>query len=119
MTPERHNLNCVRVAGVLILVIAVWGTLGLHAQNLPETASITGATAIAAPTVPIATPTVEPPATTAAAPTSTAVASAPAAPARAAAPRADGAPIESAHTVEIMVGQSAVLDVGSPITRVS
>jgi hypothetical protein len=38
MTPQRQNLNCVRIAGVSILVIAVWGTLGLHAQNLPETA---------------------------------------------------------------------------------
>jgi pilus assembly protein CpaC len=119
MTPQRQNLNCVRIAGVLILVIAVWGTLGLHAQNLPETASITGATAIAAPTVPIATPTLEPPATTVVAPTSTVATSAPAVPARSAAPRADGAPIEAANTVEIMVGQSTVLDVGSPITRVS
>jgi pilus assembly protein CpaC len=44
---------------------------------------------------------------------------APAAPARPAAARADDAPIESANTVEVMVGQSTVLDVGSPITRVS
>ena len=119
MTPQRQNLNCVRMAGLLILVIAVWGTLGLHAQNLPETASITGATAIAVPTVPIATPTVEPPSATVVSPPSTVATSAPAVPARSAAPRADGAPIESANTVEIMVGQSAVLDVGSPITRIS
>jgi pilus assembly protein CpaC len=120
MTPQRQTLNCVRMAGVLILVIAVWGTLGLHAQNLPETAAITVPTAIAAPSVPIAAPpAVEPPATTVAAPASTVATAAPAAPARPAAARADDAPIESANTVEVMVGQSTVLDVGSPITRVS
>src|SRR5262245_32984539 len=119
MTPQRQNLNCVRIAGVSILVIAVWGTLGLHAQNLPETAAITAPTAtIAVPTVPIAAPPIEPPPTTAV-PASTLATPAPAAPARAAAPRADGAPIESANTVEVLVGQSAVLDVGKPITRVS
>src|SRR5262245_7656481 len=126
MTPQRQNLNCVRIAGVSILVIAVWGTLGLHAQNLPETAAITAPTAIAAPTVPIAAPPVEAPATTVAAPTATGASASKAAatpaagtPAAAPAPRADGAPIESANTVEIMVGQSTVLDVGSPIQRVS
>ena len=119
MTPQRQNFTCVRVAGVSILVIAVWGTLGLQAQNLPETAAITAPTAtIAVPTVPIAAPPVEAPATTAI-PASTVASPAPAAPARPAAARADGAPIESANTVEIMVGQSTVLDVGTPITRVS
>jgi pilus assembly protein CpaC len=119
MTPQRQNFTCVRVAGVSILVIAVWGTLGLQAQNLPETAAITAPTAtIAVPTVPIAAPPVETPATTAV-PASTIASPAPAAPARPAAARADGAPIESANTVEIMVGQSTVLDVGTPITRVS
>ena len=120
ITRQRRNFHCMRIGGVLILVIAVWGTLGLHAQNLPETAAITAPTAIAAPAVPIATPPVEAPATTVAAPASTVAVPAPAAPARpAAAPRADGAPIESANTVEVMVGQSTVLDVGTPITRVS
>src|SRR5678815_4258204 len=119
MTPQRQNFTCVRVAGVSILVIAVWGTLGLQAQNLPETAAITAPTAtIAVPTVPIAAPPVEAPATTAV-PASIVASPAPAAPARPAAARADGAPIESANTVEIMVGQSTVLDVGTPITRVS
>ena len=42
--------------GALILVIAVWGTLGLQAQALPETAAITAPTATIAVPAAIAAP---------------------------------------------------------------
>src|SRR5689334_19509051 len=119
ITRQRRNFHCMRIAGVMILIIAVWGTLGLQAQNLPETAAITAPTAVAVPTMPIAAPPVEPPPTTVAASASIVATPAPASPARGTAARADGAPIEAVNTVEVMVGQSTVLDVGTPITRVS
>ena len=158
MTPQRQNLNSVRIAGVLILVIAVWGTLGLQAQSITEANTASSAAASAAgpvaaagaaaaaiaelpatvvpkpatspkadvaptsdsPIVDAPTPVTAP--HTVAAPTATGASASKAAASPAAgtpAARADGAPIESANTVEVMVGQSAVLDVGSPITRVS
>jgi pilus assembly protein CpaC len=162
MTRQRRTFHCMRIGGVLILVIAVWGTLGLQAQSLSEASSISGtATAIAAPAAAIgavAAAVAEAPATVvpktnggttpgatttpgvapmadagpttaagsnrAAAPSAAATAApkateaAPAASA-AAAGAAAGAPIEATSSVELTVGQSTVLDVGSPITRVS
>jgi pilus assembly protein CpaC len=148
-----------RTAGVLILVIAVGGTLGLQAQSITEANTVSGAAASAAgpvaaagaaaaaiaelpatvvpkpakspkadaaptsdgPIVDAPTPVTAP--HTVAAPTATGASASKAAASPAAgtpaAARADGAPIESANTVEIMVGQSTVLDVGTPITRVS
>jgi len=164
ITRQRRNFHCMRIGGVLILVIAVWGTLGLHAQSITEANTVSGAAASAAgpvaaagaaaaaiaelPETVLPKPATGPKAETAptsaspivdaptpvtarrkvAAPTATGAsaskaAASPAAdtPAAApAAPRADGgAPIESTNTVEIMVGQSTVLDVGTPITRIS
>jgi pilus assembly protein CpaC len=163
ITHQGRNFHCMRIAGVLILVIAVGGTLGLQAQSITEANTVSGAAASAAgpvaaagaaaaaiaelpatvvpkpakspkadaaptsdsPIVDAPTPVTAPHAV--AAPTATGAraskaAASPAAGTPAAAPaaaRADGAPIESANTVEIMVGQSTVLDVGTPITRVS
>jgi pilus assembly protein CpaC len=159
MTPQRQNLNCVRLAGVSILVIAVSGTLGLQAQSVTEANTVGGVAASAAGPVAAAgaaaaaiaelpatavpkpatspkadagrtsaTPIVDAPTTgtapyTVATPPATGASASKAAASPAAgtpaAARADGAPIESANTVEVMVGQSTVLDVGSPITRVS
>jgi pilus assembly protein CpaC len=153
-----------RIGGALILVIAVWGTLGLQAQAITEANTVSGAAASAAGPVAAAgaaaaaiaelpetvvpkpatgpkaeiaptsaSPIVDAPTPvtarrTVAAPKATGAsaskaAASPAADTPAAAPaaaRADGgAPIESTNTVEIMVGQSTVLDVGTPITRIS
>jgi pilus assembly protein CpaC len=149
-----------RIGGVLILVIAVWGTLGLQAQSVTEANTASGVATSAAgpvaaagaaaaaiaelPTTVVPKPAASPKADaaptsaspivdaptsvtaphTVAAPTVTGAtaSTAPASPAAgtpAAAARADGAPIESANTVEVMVGQSTVLDVGAPIQRVS
>lgn len=162
MTRQRRTFHCMRIGGVLILVIAVWGTLGLQAQSLSEASSISGtSTAIAAPaaaigavaaavaeapatvvpktnggTTPVATPAPGVAPTAAAAPTTAAgsnraaapsAAATPAPKASAAAPAASapaaaaaaGAPIEATSSLELTVGQSTVLDVGSPITRVS
>jgi pilus assembly protein CpaC len=122
MTRQRRNFDMVGTASAFILVIAVWGTLGLQAQGLTEAA------AIAAPTATVAVPaaTVVAPATTVAAPPSTVeaavttvAASATAAATRSDAPAAPGAPTTSPNSVELMVGQSTVLDVGEPIARVS
>jgi pilus assembly protein CpaC len=123
MSRQRRTVHCMRIGGVLILVIAVWGTLGLQAQALPEAAAITApASAIAAPAAAIGTTaaaiadtaaTVAVPGAATAAPAPTSAAPAPA---RAA---AAGAPLEATNSVELTVGQSTVLDVGTPITRVS
>jgi len=155
----RQNVHYVCIGGVLILVIAVWGTLGLQAQGLSEANTISGGTAsvaapvaaagaaaaailetptkVAAPPAAV-TPAVETPVTVAdpdtaaaskatmatgskaTAPKAAAVpaargASAPAA----AAAAAGGAPLEATNSLEVMVGQSTVLDVGAPIARVS
>lgn len=121
MTSQRQNFK-VRTSGVLILVIAVWGTLGLQAQGLPEAAVLTApATSIAVPAATVAAPaaTVNAPETTVATPATTVATPAPAPAPRAEAAGAPGAPNSAESSVEIMVGQSTVLDVGAPITRVS
>ena len=114
MTPERGSVDIMRTAGAFILVIAVWGTLGLQAQALPE------AGAVASPAATMAAMAAIPfPPTSAPAPS--------AAPAPVAAPRAGaaadaapiGTPVAATSSVELVVGQSTVLDVGAPITRVS
>ena len=153
----RQNVHYMCIGGVLILVIAVWGTLGLQAQALSEANTISGGTAsVAAPAAAIgataaailetptkvavpptgASPTVAPaPATVddpntvtaskrgpATAPTAAAASAARSASApvgAGAAPAAPGAPLEATNSLEVMVGQSTVLDVGTPITRVS
>lgn len=120
-TRQQGKFYRVCFAGIAIVVIAVWGTLGMQAQALPEAAAIT------APTAAIAVPaaTVVAPAATVAAPAvpMPAPAGFPARPsavaARSETPAAPGAAIEAATSVELMVGQSTVLDVGAPITRVS
>jgi pilus assembly protein CpaC len=112
MTPERGSVDIMRTAGAFILVVAVWGTLGLQAQALPEAAAVASpaATMAAAAAIPV-------PPTSVLAP-----APAPVAAARSGAP-ADGAPVgtpvAATSSVELIVGQSTVLDVGTPITRVS
>jgi pilus assembly protein CpaC len=161
-TRQRRNFHGMRIGGVLILVIAVWGTLGLQAQTITEANTASGvatsaagpvaaagaaAAAIAelpttvvpkpaespkadatptsaspivdAPTVVTAPHTVAAPMATGATGSKAAASPAAGTPAAAPAARADGAPIESVSTVEVMVGQSTVLDVGSPIQRVS
>jgi pilus assembly protein CpaC len=149
-----------RIGGLLILVIAVWGTLGLQAQSITEANTVSGAAVSAAgpvaaagaaaaaiaelpatvapkpatspkvEAVPVSvSPVADPPiavtaSRTVTAPTATG-ASAPKAAARpagspaAAAAPAPGAPLEATNSVEVMVGQSTVLDVGVPITRIS
>ncbi len=110
MTPERGSVDIMRMAGAFILVIAVWGTLGLQAQGLPEAAAIsTPATSIAAAAaIPV-------PPTSAPAPMPVATGGSGAA-VDAAAPAAAVTPTSS---IELVVGQSTVLDIGAPITRVS
>jgi pilus assembly protein CpaC len=122
MTREHGQFYRVRIAGLGIVVIAVWGTLGMQAQALSEAAAISAPTAaiavpaaVVAPAATIAAPTPTPPTET---PLSvradvTAVA------ARADAAAAAVAVATPATAVELMVGQSTVLDVGAPITRVS
>src|SRR3954462_2262869 len=57
ITGQRGKFYGVRFAGVAIVVIAVWGTLGLQAQALPEAAAITTPTAaIAVPETAIVAP---------------------------------------------------------------
>jgi pilus assembly protein CpaC len=156
---RQRNFHCTRVGSVLILVIAVWGTLGVQAQSVTEANTISGAAASAAGPVAAAgaaaaaiaelpatvvpkpatsrkadaaptsaSPIVDAPSPvtaphTVAAPTATGASASKAAASPAAgtpaAARADGAPLEATNTVEVMVGQSMVLDVGTPITRVS
>jgi pilus assembly protein CpaC len=122
MTREHGQFYRVRIAGLGIVVIAVWGTLGMQAQALPEAA------AISVPTAAIAVPAaVVVPAESIAAPTPTAAATPVSvrADVTAVAARADAAAAPAAAvatpgtSVELMVGQSTVLDVGAPITRVS
>ena len=179
ITRQARKFGTVGI-GALILVIAVWGTLGLQAQALPETAAITAPTAtiavpaaIAAPAAAVAvakattkdSKTATPPRTATKTAPAANVAPAPAtakrAPARAtvkaasapaaangatttatavgdevaiveaatfapagrsnaSGPAAAGAaPTVEPMSVELMVGQSTVLDVGVPIARIS
>ena len=110
MTPERGSVDIMRMAGAFILVIAVWGTLGLQAQGLPEAAAIATPTATIAAAAAIPVPPLSGPA-----PASGTAARSGAA-ADAAAP---GSPVATTSSVELIVGQSTVLDIGAPITRVS
>jgi pilus assembly protein CpaC len=129
MTHQRRNFGIVWIASAFILVIAVWGTLGLQAQGLSEAAAIAAPTAtIAVPAASVVAPatTVAAPASTVAAPTptvgaevTTVAARATAGATRSDAPAAPGAPNTAPTSVELMVGQSTVLDVGEPIARVS
>src|SRR5262245_25170638 len=48
ITRQRRNFHCMRIGGVLILVIAVSGTLGLQAQGITEANTVSGAAASAA-----------------------------------------------------------------------
>jgi pilus assembly protein CpaC len=116
----------VRIAGAVIVVIAVWGTLGLQAQALPEAAAITAPTAaIAAPAAAVVAPAatvaapVPAPATPMPAPAGKVATPAAKAAARSDAAEAVGTPVAATASLELLVGQSTVLDVGSPITRVS
>jgi pilus assembly protein CpaC len=122
MTRQRRNFDSVRIASAFIFVIAVWGTLGLQAQALPEAAAITAPTAaMAAPVETIAAPatTVAAPAITVADPATRVAAPATSVAVHSDAADAGPAPNAAAASVELMVGQSTVLDVGAPITRVS
>ena len=117
MTHQRGPFNRLRIAGAAIIVIAVWGTLGLRmqAQALSEAA------AISAPTAAIGVPAAVAiaPATTVSAPPTTVT---PVASTRAASVDSPAAPTlttDPSTSVELMVGQSTVLDVGRPISRVS
>jgi pilus assembly protein CpaC len=125
-TCERGKFYRVRIAGAVIVVIAVWGTLGLQAQALPEAAAITAPTAaIAAPAAAVVAPaaTVAAPVPAPATPMPAPAGKVPTPAAKIAAgsdaAEAVGAPVAATASLELLVGQSTVLDVGSPITRVS